>query len=318
MKKNKLGYLMVLSFLLAGCGTGGSSSSTSDTSTTTPTSVASSDDDHVIPSSEVTLLNPYQDPDAAAYYASIENFDSLEGDALKAALNTRINTGFHGVNYDQATTYIKQMDRVTEGGVNYVRGLYSRNLIPENNRQTNPYDVNQQVNFWNKEHCFPQSKLADGNDALKANNSVVNLSSNIANLFSEDNAVNEGRNNYSFTEIPDSIHNYIKDSFGNDTDLKFFTTGVQPTFLARGEVARANLYMILKYPENCGINENGYIGVFLKWNLEFPPTLERDYVRNSVVYDVQGDRNPFIDDNTLACRIWGNYDATTKKICGID
>ncbi|MGB7499262.1 MAG: endonuclease, partial [Moheibacter sp.] len=48
--------------------------------------------------------------------------------------------------------------------------------------------------------------------------------------------------------------------------------------------------------------------IFLEWNAEDPPT-EVEFVRNTVLEDMQGNRNPFIDNPYLATIIWGGPDA---------
>ena len=41
---------------------------------------------------------------------------------------------------------------------------------------------------------------------------------------------------------------------------------------ARGEVARATLYMVIKW--NFNVNVNGNLDTLLEWNREYPPTPE--------------------------------------------
>lgn len=70
------------------------------------------------------------------------------------------------------------------------------------------------------------------------------------------------------------------------------------------------------YPQYLNVGESGALDMFLRWNLEHQPTLERDVKRNEAVYEYQKNRNPFIDDPALACKIWGDYDDTTRAACG--
>ncbi len=62
--------------------------------------------------------------------------------------------------------------------------------------------------------------------------------------------------------------------------------------------------------------EMGVISDMLSWNLRYPvdPREER---RNEGAQYLQGNRNPFIDHPEYACKIWGNTNATTKRICGM-
>ncbi len=66
----------------------------------------------------------------------------------------------------------------------------------------------------------------------------------------------------------------------------------------------------------------GKLSNFLKWNLEYPID-ETEILRNEVLSGtrkVKGksfsfNRNPFIDDWSLPCRILGNTNSETLKVC---
>ena len=62
-------------------------------------------------------------------------------------------------------------------------------------------------------------------------------------------------------------------------------------------------------------NLMGKISDMLKWNLTYP-VLQREENRNIGAEYLQGNRNPFIDHPEYACRIWSNFNANTKRICG--
>ena len=61
-------------------------------------------------------------------------------------------------------------------------------------------------------------------------------------------------------------------------------------------------------------NMMGKLSDLLKWNLVYGID-DTEIRRNDGAQDVQGNRNPFIDDRTLACKIWGDTNETTKSIC---
>lgn len=85
----------------------------------------------------------------------------------------------------------------------------------------------------------------------------------------------------------------------------------------KGDVARMMMYMHLRYGDRCRAN---YVGtsdhtfhpdmpdIFLEWNAE-DPVSEYELVRNEVLQDMQGNRNPFIDNAYLATLIWGGEEA---------
>ena len=59
----------------------------------------------------------------------------------------------------------------------------------------------------------------------------------------------------------------------------------------------------------------GKLGDLLKWNLQYPVDVS-EIIRNETL-DISLDynRNPFIDDPSLACRIWGDTNENTRTIC---
>jgi endonuclease I len=85
----------------------------------------------------------------------------------------------------------------------------------------------------------------------------------------------------------------------------------------KGDVARMMMYMHLRYGTRCqanGVGESTHIynaempDIFLEWNAE-DPVAENEVVRNDVLENMQGNRNPFIDNPYLATMIWGGPDA---------
>jgi hypothetical protein len=90
----------------------------------------------------------------------------------------------------------------------------------------------------------------------------------------------------------------------------------------KGDVARIIMYMYLRYPNQCeptnvGIgtqlfSPNGDIpDVFLNWNFS-DPVSEFEETRNNSIANVQGNRNPFIDNPYLATLIWNGPAAEDK------
>lgn len=97
----------------------------------------------------------------------------------------------------------------------------------------------------------------------------------------------------------------------------------------KGDVARIVMYMYLRYngdgskvaetsclPTNIGFGtslaiDSNMIDLFLKWNVEDPvSTFEAN--RNDVLFDIQKNRNPFIDNPYLATLIWNGLAAEDR------
>ena len=97
----------------------------------------------------------------------------------------------------------------------------------------------------------------------------------------------------------------------------------------RGDAARIIFYCVVANSALSLIDENyhattnanpdnkmGKLSDLLKWNLQYK-VLDREQKRNNGAESLQGNRNPFVDHPEYACKIWGTYNANTKRVCGI-
>lgn len=78
----------------------------------------------------------------------------------------------------------------------------------------------------------------------------------------------------------------------------------------KGDVARIIFYMMVRYAEEVESHNLSFTSIatslelLLKWNEE-DPVSDNEIIRNNYVYEVQGNRNPFIDNSDYANMIWG-------------
>lgn len=74
----------------------------------------------------------------------------------------------------------------------------------------------------------------------------------------------------------------------------------------KGTVARAMFYFLVRYPDvlKKSVMKKINIPILQQWNSQFPVTTYEKH-RNLAIYQIQGNRNPFIDYPMLANRIWG-------------
>lgn len=307
MLNKKIIGLLILATTLVGCGNSSEvSSETPSASSELPSSVSSSssseasslDPSIYVPTSETTPAPAY----TGNYYDSV-NLE-LTGTDLKNALYARIRNGFTNITYSAAWNAVKEMDQDNHNSNNVIT-IYAR-------RSMSKSQTGSSGNVWNREHSYPQSKL--GKDASAG---TANIASDVANLFAADAEMNSTRSNYSYNNVTFSRPTYLTDATGQKTDNKMYSGNFEPTDLAKGEIARANLYMMLMYPVDCTLNENGPIEALLEWNRDFGPNVERDLQRQAGIYKYQNNRNPFIDHPELACKIWGDTNKNTRTVCGI-
>jgi len=142
----------------------------------------------------------------------------------------------------------------------------------------NPYSPQT----FNTEHIYPQS-LLQSSDAV----------TDLHHLRSCDASVNSSRSNHPFADGTGDYHTVNGDHW-------------YPGDEWRGDVARMVMYLNIRYGET--FDKVGGIDLFLKWNVE-DPVSPFEKQRNTVIYEAQGDRNPFIDNPYLATLIWGGTPA---------
>ena len=210
----------------------------------------------------------------------------LTGSALQAklkAINPAERPSYEWSRYEAAD---EALDDSTS-----ILCLYTRHNIKKNSH-CGSYSWDK----WNREHIWTQSAFPASD---KDNH----------NIFACEGQINNYRGNKPFAEGGSTVV-----VFGHTTGCKQTDSTFEPCDEAKGEVARSVMYGTVMYSYTM-TDEIDSIYLALKWHLEHPIT-ERDKRRNEVVYQNQGNRNPFVDHPEYACKIWGNTNAQTKSICG--
>ena len=157
------------------------------------------------------------------------------------------------------------------------------------------------IGLWNREHVYPRS-LGNPNLGFEGPGADAH------NLRASDVEMNTSRGNRRFT-----------DGSGNASLIgSFFYPGDE----WKGDVARMMMYMYLRYsfqamPNNVGVGGSNISplgdmpNIFLFWNAQ-DPVSPYEIQRNNVLENLQGNRNPFIDNPYLATLIWGGPQAEDR------
>lgn len=155
---------------------------------------------------------------------------------------------------------------------------------------------------FNREHTFPRS-LANPSMG-SANNSATGIVADPHNLRPSDVQRNGARGSKKFN-----------DGSGNSGDVA--SGDWYPGDEWKGDVARAMMYMYVRYGERCLPSLVGQgplqedtqmLQLFLEWNVE-DPVSQMEMQRNDPLEEQYGSRNPFIDNPILATYIWGGTPA---------
>jgi len=226
--------------------------------------------------------------------------------ALKTALSGIVETHTERT-YANLWTDMQTTDKRADGKV---WDIYS-------NATNYTFITNQCGNYslegdcYNREHSFPKSWF---NDATP-------MYTDLFHLYPSDGKVNGMRSNYPFGEVGtvsySSKNNYCR--LGNCSFTGYSGVVFEPADELKGDFARTYFYMVTAYDDKVAswvsdqLAGNQYpaltawsVSLFLKWNSQ-DPVSTKEIDRNNAVYDIQHNRNPFIDHPELAEYIWGTH-----------
>lgn len=206
------------------------------------------------------------------YYSSTEN---KEGEALKAALKSRISQGYVQLSYNQARDEMYMMidNQKTNGqgaSVNTLECVYTGTQVTSYTDRTNA-----QLQGFNTEHTFPQGFFSQN----------LPMRSDIHHLFPTTQSSNSERGNKPFGVVS-SPSWQVGGSKSNSSRF-------EPRDVHKGAVARAILYFVVRYQDYAGHLAQQET-ILRQWHQDFPPTTI-DEARNDDIFSVQNNRNPFVD-----------------------
>lgn len=256
------------------------------------------------------------------YYSSA---DGLTGENLKSELHEIINN-HHAQSYNDLWTDFQTTDAKSD---NTVWDMYSDNPDGEQpyiftfvNDQCGNYT--EEGSCYNREHSFPKSWFNDASP----------MYTDLYHLYPTDGYVNSQRGNYPYgeTENPDwKSENGSKK--GSCSYSGYSGTVFEPIDGYKGDFARTYFYMVTRY-ENlvAGWESNSSSAevvldgstypAFEQWAIDMlmewhnnDPVSQKEIDRNNDVFDIQNNRNPFIDHPEYATDIWGeSVDENEKPI----
>ena len=249
---------------------------------------------------------PYYNGD---YYKSIDT--SLRGETFRDKLATLITTTHKNyTSYDGLAEAYKKAD-VVQGKSGTIKWFYTATEVKFSSFGGSSGQTN-------REHVWPK----DGGAAFSA---TSGCGSDAHHLRPTETNLNSTRGSKNFGEVEQIAKNIVKENgksnYGNGTaDGLCYTSGdfFYPAAGYRGATARILMYVQtrwgdqnnLKFVDGSGHSKTiGDFKTLMKWHLQEPPTEDEIY-RNEAVFQIQGNRNPFIDHPEYAAYIYaesGNY-----------
>jgi len=257
---------------------------------------------------------------AVSTFAQIPNgyYDDaqgLSGAQLKTALSNIIDN--HNVqSYDALWIHFESTDPKPNGKV---WDMYSD--VPGG---TPPYEFtfgdDQCGNYggegdcYNREHSFPKSWFNDASP----------MYSDLFQIVPTDGYVNGRRSNWPYGEVNSATwtsENGCK--VGSNSTSGYSGTVFEPIDEYKGDFARIYFYMATRYEDQIANWENNssnadaaldgtsfpcyedwYLDLLLDWNSN-DPVSQKEIDRNNEIYDIQNNRNPYVDHPEYVNLVWG-------------
>ncbi|MFA6030459.1 MAG: endonuclease [Elusimicrobiota bacterium] len=262
---------------------------------------------------------PQVQPHPAAARPHVESAPQ-QGRGLLSALSRAIGANYREHTYGEAGNFLfSQADSVVRNGVQGVVDAYSGVFVPGTSTEGSDYKEKGDQNGdgfvdsggMNVEHVWPQSFFAKR----------LPMKSDLHHLMATFIHPNGVRSSMPFGEVRGP------GEYSNKGGAKAGQGVFEPPDATKGRVARALLYFYTRYYDrniyNAGYSQdfwNARIEIFLRWNRDFPPD-EMELRRNDLVERFQGNRNPYVDDPSLADRIGvegfmraGRYDDLQRQL----
>jgi len=209
------------------------------------------------------------------------------------------------------------------------------NFTPKTNQHLGE-SVTEEGKAYNREHAMPKSWFNEGSSATD-----YPMYTDLHHLFPTDYIVNVMRSNYSYGEVDKSM-TPTKQSEGGfskfgicDPSIGYTVVNGKPRVFEpndeyKGDLARVYFYMATcyeAYKTNAGKDRSPLdwdssdktmldgtiypffkewaVKMLLRWAVE-DPVSEKEINRNAAIFDIQKNRNPFVDYPGLEQYIWGS------------
>lgn len=257
----------------------------------------------------------YVSLDTSSYYSDLNNVSEED---FKEQLHYIISSGeITRYSYSQVTNLLKELDEDLNNSENIMCVLTGRSMAKDTFGENGRYG-------WNREHIWPKSHGFNA-EGLSAYTDLHHMRA------AEAYTNSTFHNDYDYGVVEGGASDDYGNKYVNKTDSPTGYAMYEPRDAVKGDIARMIMYMDVRYEGDdlsdnieLSIAENnsspssleGYIGsldVLLQWHINDPvDDLERR--RNDMVYEKQGNRNPFVDHPEYANIIYDtDYDVLEEN-----
>ncbi|MFI3244858.1 MAG: endonuclease [Ferrimonas sp.] len=234
------------------------------------------------------------------YYSAILSGDFADAEAMKHALSDVIRTNHTVLSYAQVWSLVSDSDQDPSDNSQVV-GLYSGKSISQ-------YANGGDSSDWNREHVWPSSHgFADQSQTGYTDGHHLR-----ATLV----PVNSARSNFDFASGGSALE------LAPESRVDPVAGTFEPRDAVKGDVARMMFYMDTRYQgaandgnmpdlilvdstnSNADAAEAGKLCELYQWHQQ-DPVDDQERWRNDIVYQYQGNRNPYIDYPNWVQQIYG-------------
>ncbi|MBE6339246.1 MAG: hypothetical protein E7069_00730 [Bacteroidales bacterium] len=252
----------------------------------------------------VALAEPF---DREAYYGSA---NGKCGEELRKVLTQILSSNGKVLSYDELWSAYATTD-VREDGT--IWDIYS-NVTAYDPSKNHGGNYKKEGDCYNREHSIPQSVF----------NKQQPMRTDLYHVIPTDGYVNNQRGSYCFGEVA-SVKYASKNSFSKTgtptSELKNAgckeSIVFEPNDEYKGDIARTYFYFVIRYASNMssfkkyGMFSNNTLSswaseMLIKWSTA-DVVSAKETNRVEAVYELQKNRNPFIDYPGLEEYIWGSY-----------
>lgn len=256
------------------------------------------------------------------YYKNITAVDSSGLSAQLHNLMFDTHTYFSSYTDCKTPSIVYQLEPGSNS--NYVLDFYTQKDIAKTWGFGN-------VGTWNREHVWCQSLSKKGNTDTQLYGES-GAGSDLHHLRPTESTLNSARNNSPYGVVSShssSIEKYSKTTSGATAYLGGWKTGdvFEPLDTVKGDVARIVMYVYTHYATGAGgstpSGKSSYVGdirlnrimqpstdadakaLLLQWH-KADPVDDKERVRNEAAFNIQGNRNPYIDHPEYADIVFGD------------
>ena len=243
--------------------------------------------------------------DIPSYYAGKVDFTLRNADlktSLFHAISSHTNIGYNGLWNAYLSTDLRDDGTIWD--------MYSNCSFTPGNDKCGNYS--REGDCYNREHTIPQSVF----------NEAAPMKADLFHVYPTDGKINGNRSNYPHAEVSSPASMNDNPSSNGSMLGESKTPGVtgkvfEPVDEYKGDFARTYFYFVTCYQDKMTsmnnyacFSKNTYpslsswaITLYKQWSID-DPVSQKEIDRNEAVYQIQHNRNPFIDFPGIESYIW--------------